>query len=144
MATKIISVECPNCGAILKIEDNRRQAFCSYCGIKLPIYNDNEYIYRHIDEAEIKNAETELIVRMKQMELMEKRLDYERKARTRKTLICLGMGLLGIIMVVVGFIAGEASGNPDSGYYALALVGWLPLMVAIIKMITGDDESNHR
>ena len=37
------------------------------------VQNNNEYIYRHIDEAGIKKAETDRMVRMKQMEMEEKR-----------------------------------------------------------------------
>ena len=36
------------------------------------VQNDNEYIFRNIDEAGIKQAETDRIVRLKQMEIAEK------------------------------------------------------------------------
>ena len=55
MAVKFTSVKCPDCGAVLPIEEGRNQVFCSYCGSKIIITNENEHIYRHIDEAEIKN-----------------------------------------------------------------------------------------
>ena len=54
MAIKMISVKCPDCGASLDVEEGRRQCFCSYCGAKVMINNENEYIYRTIDEADIK------------------------------------------------------------------------------------------
>lgn len=56
MAIKFISVKCPECGASLPIEEGRKQVFCSYCGTKVMVTNENEYIYRHIDEADVKKS----------------------------------------------------------------------------------------
>lgn len=53
MGYKLISVKCPDCGQTLSIEENRSQAFCSYCGSKILISNENEYIFRQVDEAGI-------------------------------------------------------------------------------------------
>ena len=53
MSVQFVSVKCPECGALLNIEEGRSQAFCSYCGTKILVHNDNEKIYRHIDEAGI-------------------------------------------------------------------------------------------
>ena len=65
MAITINSIKCPECGASLPIEEGRTQLFCSYCGAKVVVTNENEYIYRHIDEAELKQAE----VRMRELEI---------------------------------------------------------------------------
>lgn len=65
MAIKFTSVKCPECGASLPIEEGRKQVFCSYCGTKVMVTNENEYIYRHIDEADVKKAETDRIIRMR-------------------------------------------------------------------------------
>ena len=69
MAYKLISVKCPDCGQTLSIEENRTQAFCSYCGARILISNENEYIVRQVDEAGIKKAETERIVRLRELEI---------------------------------------------------------------------------
>ena len=58
---KLISVKCPDCGQTLSIEENRTQAFCTYCGAKVLISNENEYVFRQVDEANIKKAETESV-----------------------------------------------------------------------------------
>lgn len=81
---KLISVKCPECGATLNIEEGREQAFCTYCGTKVLLHNENEYIYRHIDEAGVKQAETDRIVRMKQMELAKKKEGRCRKDKSLK------------------------------------------------------------
>ena len=59
---KIIKLKCTNCGANLEITDKRDYLFCEYCGIKLILDDENEYVHRHIDEADMKRAETEQVV----------------------------------------------------------------------------------
>ena len=51
MGYKLISVKCPDCGLTLSIEENRTQAFCTYCGAKVLISNENEHIFQQVDEA---------------------------------------------------------------------------------------------
>ncbi len=50
---KMISLECPKCGANLSVEKGRENYFCSYCGAKLLLHNENEYIHKNIDEAAV-------------------------------------------------------------------------------------------
>lgn len=97
MAIQLISVKCPDCGADLSIESGREFAFCSYCGTKVMVANDNEQIIRTIDEAQIKQAETDRMIRMRQMEMEEK------DAISRKRLILLwaaATAILGIIGII--------------------------------------------
>ena len=87
MAIHIVSLKCPECGATLDAQEGRREIFCSYCGAKILINNENEHIYRYIDEAAVKRAETERIMRMKQMELEERqRAQDERRRAEEKAL----------------------------------------------------------
>ncbi len=51
----IIELTCPKCGGNMSVKDDMKQAFCMYCGYKIII--DNEYTYRKVDEARIKEAE---------------------------------------------------------------------------------------
>lgn len=71
MAVKFNSVKCPECGASLPIEEGRDRIFCSYCGTQVIVTNENEHIYRHIDEAGVKQAETDRMVRLRELELEE-------------------------------------------------------------------------
>ena len=144
MAVKLISVKCPECGAMLNVEENREHAFCSYCGTKVLIHNENEHIYRHIDEAEVKQAETDRMVRMKQMEYYEKkRIDAE-KTKALKIKLSLIMATVGILMLAIGYMAGSASGDPDSGFYMLSMIGFFPLLgvpfLWIFSMKNDDDD----
>ena len=106
MAVNLISVKCPDCGASLDIEEGRTQAFCTYCGAKVLLNNENEYIYRHIDEAGIKRAETDRIVKLKQMEMAEKKHANDEKAKSQKIIILLVLVAVSLIIMVSGVILG--------------------------------------
>ena len=44
MAIKMIKVKCPECGGTMDIGQNRDMAYCTYCGTKIMIHNENEKI----------------------------------------------------------------------------------------------------
>ena len=130
MAISLVSVKCPDCGADLQIEEGREQAFCAYCGAKVIIHNENEHIIRTIDEAGIKQAETDRLVMLKRMELVEKRRAEREKTKMFKIVVSLIFVVIGILMMIGGTLAGKASGDPDSGYYTISMVGMFPLIAA--------------
>ena len=143
MAVTIISIKCPECGASLNIENNRTRAFCSYCGAKIIINNENEYTYRHIDEAGIKQAETEQIIRLKQMELAEKERISSEKTKRLKIVISLIILFVGVVLMAVGFLAGSASGDSDSGFYALGIIGLL-LFMSPVFILTNNKKDEDK
>ena len=96
----MISVRCPDCGAALDVEEGRTQLFCSYCGAKVIIQNDNEFIYRTVDDAGVKQAETQRMVMLKQLE-MEEKAKQDKKEYIRiwlgATVILFLVGIIGIM-----------------------------------------------
>lgn len=125
---RVLLVKCPECGATLHIEEDRKRAFCTYCGAKVLLENENEHVYRHIDEAKIIQAETAHLVRLRQMEMAEKQQLANQKILKLKIIISLTLATIGILMIAFGYIAGSSTGDPDSGYYMISLVGLFPLM----------------
>ncbi len=140
MAVRLIAVKCPECGATLNIEEDRKQAFCTYCGTKVLIHNDNEYIYRNIDEARVKQAETDRIVKEKQMEFAERRWQAEEAKRKGRIKLALGLGAVGVLLMIVGQMAGKATGDSNSSFYMLAMVGMLIAEVGAIVAMSGKTE----
>lgn len=112
MAIKMVSVRCPDCGASLDVEEGRTQLFCSYCGAKVIIQNDNEYIYRTIDDAEVKQAETQRMVMLKQLE-MEEKAKQDKKGYIR---IWLGATAILFLLGIIGIMRQE-----EYGYLCLLL-----------------------
>ena len=124
MAISLNSVKCPECGAMLPIEEGRSQVFCSYCGAKVIITNENEHIYRHIDEAGIKQAETNRMVRMRELDLAEK----SNSNKKMLTIIWLAAtGILGAISIILMIL-------PDAD---LGLTGLLLIELTVALAIGG-------
>ena len=105
MAISLISIKCPQCGADLSVENTREFSFCQYCGTKVMLNNENEYIYHTIDEAGIKQAETDRIVKLRQ-------LDIEEKSNfSRRALIIVWLAAIAILLLsgIIGFAVGNES-----------------------------------
>ncbi len=132
MAIKFVSVKCPECGAALEVEEGREQIFCSYCGSKVIIENDNEYIYHHIDEAEIKQAETDRIIQLKKMEMTEKNRIAKEKRMSIKIRISIVLGIIAFIFLAIGF------GGSNFGLETPGLLCGLALMM--MWTVDKDDE----
>ena len=94
MAVSITSVTCPACGAALPIQEGRTQVYCSYCGTKVIVQNDNEHIYRHVDEAKILQAETDRMIRLKELALEEK------SRSNQKIGIIIWLSISAILLIV--------------------------------------------
>lgn len=124
MAINLTSVKCPDCGAQLPIEEGRTQLFCSYCGAKIIMTNENEYIYHHVNDAEMKKAETERIVKMKKLELSEKAREAQEKKNKVKMIISIILGAFIIICFAVGY-AGDAFGMIMPGMVGCIIIMWM-------------------
>lgn len=137
MALKLISVKCPDCGQTLSIEANRAQAFCTYCGAKILISNENEFIVRNIDEASIQKAENDRIIRLKELELQEKRDAHYRNLRKVLTVIWLFISIVLLFIIISKMsVTGSSFGSgflilfyiagPIIGGGAYLIFKWLP------------------
>lgn len=126
MAIKFTSVKCPECGANLPIEEGRERLFCTYCGTQIIITNENEHTYRHVDEAEVKRAETERLVHLKELELEEK--ENERRRRGRNTAFAIA-GTLAII----GTISEIAVPYNSLGIFSIIIAMYIALFALISR-----------
>lgn len=100
MAIQFLSISCPECGANLSVEEGRQQFYCTYCGAKVMMSNESEKIIRQIDEARIKEAETERMVKMKKLEMSEN------TTWAKKPVLIMWMILIVFLFVMsgIGFI----------------------------------------
>ena len=122
MAEKMITIKCPACGASLSAKTGEKQIVCEYCDTKILLNNENEHIYKHVDEAELKKAETEQLLKIKQMEMKEKQmLEKQKKARV-KVIASIVLGVISVLSYVFAFaIDAEKFG-------ALSIIGVFTLM----------------
>lgn len=114
MALKLYAVKCPECNASLPIEEGRTQLFCSYCGAEVIVHNENEYIHRYIDEAELTQAETDRLVELKRLEMEEKQREQDESRRKGKMAISIVLGAVGLICLGAGY---------GGGGFGLTMVG---------------------
>ena len=122
---KLINLRCTNCGADLQIDADRKQAFCTYCGTKLFLDDENIHITnRIIDEARLKEAEIRLkeIEYQHERELREETIRQEQKKSER-------------IALVVFLAALAVSYSLDSTLFGLVLIFGL---VALLGMHSSD------
>lgn len=126
MAVKFTSVKCPECGANLPIEEGREKMFCSYCGTQIIMTNENEHTYRHVDAAEVKRAETEQLVYLKELELEEKENEHSRKGRRTAFSIAGGLAIIGVLSELI---------IPTNlfGLFAIGVAMWIALFALIAK-----------
>ena len=125
MGIQLLATKCPSCGAELEVEKGRESIFCSYCGTKILINNDHEYIYRNIDEARIKESENEREIRLRELELEEK----ENEKYHKLIMIAYGISLAFVVIGAVLSIWWE-----DGGFFVLA--GMLIAMYTYLSSLT--------
>lgn len=131
---------CPSCGASLNLDDeNRDFGFCQYCGARIML-DDYRSTHRIVDEARIREDETNRMIRMRELEIAEREREQARADEERERLIeqqrverenkksrkaafvsfCIAAAVIVIGVIMIG------SGDEDA-----ALFGLLVLMIGI-------------
>lgn len=103
MSVKLISTKCPDCGASIDVEAGRKQIFCTYCGAKILLNNENEYIHRIIDEASIKRTEADIAIKKLEMEEWQNKVAEKRKTRLK---MAKNLFIVAVISAFLGLIGG--------------------------------------
>lgn len=140
MASNVKTYKCPSCGANVDIDLDSGEGVCDYCGSKIVRSNDNEFTinYKVTDEAEIKKQTTEL----ERIKLANKDHEYKKKRTLVKVVISFVLLLIGVFMIIFGFFNGERTGNPNSSYYMVGLLGMFFIMGAAYIWIFDSSNKN--
>lgn len=103
---------------------------------KMEIEEKNQTKKNWIQKIQEENRKT------KELELKEKRRKEEeqKKILKIKIIISIILGIIGLIMMCVGFLFGSSSGNSDSGWYGVAMVGFFPLLSIVFIWTTDSDK----
>lgn len=82
----------------------------------------------------------------KQLEIEEQRRQEEENRKNRKTkaIISIILGLIGSILMIVGSVLGSESGNPDSGWYMVTIVGLFVLISIPFLWIDTPNNNNKK
>lgn len=100
---KMIALKCPECGSKLQIEDGHKECFCQYCGHKILLDDgsvETTYTYRKVDEARIKEAEVDKLIRLKELEIKQKELDSDNELNNFKIKITIGLAITIFISMI--------------------------------------------
>ena len=131
---KLISCNCPECGAHLKYEEGRKSMFCSFCGANIILHNENEYeyVYKTIDVAKIKEAETKRYVLEKQIQIAEKS-KVRNSIKRKSALVILSVGIiLAIVGAIVLYITNEGE---DSPLFIIPTVGGGMIVLSMYMLV---------
>lgn len=99
----MVAAKCPQCGADIEIDSSRESAFCTYCGAKIILTNENEHVYRHVDEAALRKTENEYALEMKKLEVSEKHREEVKKNRRIRVIIATFLLIIGLILLFLLF-----------------------------------------
>lgn len=135
MSLEFISLKCPECGAKLNnIDSSREHIFCEYCGTKIMVHNENEYIYKTVDEASIKKTEAEKEIGLKKLEISQKNTMLLIKASVI-------LGAVAILFLLIGSLT-----RNSNLYYvaegAFVIIGFAWLFKATGSM-NGKIDNSH-
>ena len=106
----MVSVTCPNCGAALQTEEGKQQMFCTHCGVKVAISNDNEHIEKTIDVAAIERAKVDKEIELRRLEYEITKLKHDERNNIRDNimkviaLIIGGAVILGIYYIMATWL----------------------------------------
>lgn len=131
MAIQFIAMRCPACGAEINVESGREFSFCTYCGSKILMNNDNEHIYRNIDEARIKETETERMIRLRELELEEKENSRGRKSSFIAYGIALAFAAIGALICLA---------EPAAGFWGIIIGAY----IALFTLIKSDEKKKNK
>lgn len=101
---KVQSLKCPNCDAVLEIEDGIDTFFCKYCGNKIVLTDMSDAFYNA--KVQVKAMEHQERMQDKKYEQERYKLDKkeQRKNKEKKRKIIIGMGIaLAYVLFYVCF-----------------------------------------
>ena len=133
---KIISLKCPECGADISIEEGHKQCFCQYCGAKIMIDDGSTtHTYRKVDEARIKEAEVDKLIRLKELEIKQKEAERKGKIKILKIKAVLLLVFTGAIVIIFGQLR---------DYAMLEMCGLFPIIVALFVVMSLSDSEDKK
>ena len=96
---KMVSLKCPECGANLEIEEERKQCFCQYCGTKIML-DDGSRTYTHVYIDKTREKELEFEERKLAIELKREKANAKwKKFSTGAVIVSFLLAVLTFVLV---------------------------------------------
>lgn len=119
---------------MVQFDPGQKKAFCNYCGSPVAAEDAEEHVTRNIDEADLKRAETEQLIRLKELELRERELERKAKTRPLKVGGCILLGVIGAMCLIVGY------GDWNHTSFGMTYVGLICLVAVMGIALNGNDK----
>lgn len=90
---KMVKLKCPDCGAVLNVNESLKTATCNYCGCQIYIDEEikrSEHTIRKIDEARIRESDNAVKLA---------RINAEEKQKNMRTLLII-IGVAFVFMII--------------------------------------------
>jgi len=127
------AITCPKCGGVIQAPVQEKMCYCTFCGTQVFFDDGSRTItYRTVDEA-----------RIREIDLEARRLELEEKNRPQRVKTMVVLAVIGAVMMLLGWFAGQASGDPDSGWYLVSMLGMFPLF-AVVFIWLDNSSANSR
>ena len=147
MAINLISLKCPECGALLSIEENRSTAFCTYCGAKVIVHNENERIQKNItvDAARIRESDNEREIQLKELDVIKDSISSNKSSGKIYVPIGIVLIIIGIALIVrIVFFSEFSYSSLAAGFGAFLLISFGFLFVEIPRENAESEEKKVR
>lgn len=133
-----VNLKCPSCGANLEVEHGRKECFCSYCGAKIILTDDNEktYTVNINNQAEILKAETERI----ELERLESEKEISRKAKEKYIASRYKIGAVLLTIGILGFLVNNIFNTENSTILTLPI---FPFFLGISLLLSASGLKQH-
>lgn len=84
--------------------------------------------------------------KLKELEIEEQKRQEEEKKKQRqiKILATIILGITGGFMFIGGALLGSASGDPNSGWYSMEILGFFPLLAIVPIWVAGTDDKKKK
>lgn len=128
--------KCLNCGAPIKEKITSGKISCPYCGSSIDL-DANKTTEEKI---RLKEFETYEKLRKQEIELEKQENVYSIKAKKGKIIASLIIGVIGLLMIIVGYFAGYETGDGDSPFYMVAILGMIIITIPVYIMFSGNNK----
>ena len=91
----VLELKCPSCNGVLNVDPGLEQAYCTYCGAKVLISDENKKTYHYINEAEVQKVKSEEVIR---------KAEIEEEGKSEKRAAILGGLCLLIALLILGMM----------------------------------------
>lgn len=140
---KLIDTTCPKCGVNLRIDADRKQAFCEYCGAQILV--DDEVQHFQIDNAESAGYAFEKGRQRAQNEAQATRAyTYQSAQKKKSKIVWWVLGWIFIFPIPLTIIIARNKKLKTGLKVAIIIAAWIVYLLIGIISGAAEKQNNHK